>query len=151
MTSHYDTLEIQKDASQNDIKKAYHKLAVKHHPDKGGDSDRFKCIAEAYEVLSTSEKRQQYDNVGSVNMDIGFDPMDIFNHFDKMFAHNMTDQNNITSNIFSGFPPHQNQSDIFNGLNLFMDQEAGINCLSQTTVIGVTKERLYSENPFIRK
>ena len=100
MSSHYDTLEIQKDASQNDIKKAYHKLAVKHHPDKGGDSEKFKQIAEAYEILSNSKKKQQYDDFGSVNMDIGFDPMDIFNHFDRMFGHNFIDPNNITSNIF---------------------------------------------------
>ena len=72
MSSYYDILNIQKDASQNDIKKAYHKLAIRHHPDKGGDSNKFKEISEAYETLSNPEKKQQYDNFGSVNINKNF-------------------------------------------------------------------------------
>ena len=137
MTDYYKLLDVQKDASPNDIKKAYRKLAVKHHPDKGGDSEKFKQIAEAYEVLSNPDKKQQYDNFGSINMDIGFNPMDIFNQFDKMFGHNFTDPNNIMEHKFSGFPFHQNQSDGFNGLNIFMnnDMSKGMNSFSQTTII----------------
>ena len=61
----YDLLDIPKDASSNDIKKAYRKLAVKHHPDKGGNEDEFKKISEAYDVLSNEEKRKQYDMFGT--------------------------------------------------------------------------------------
>ena len=63
----YDRLEISKDASAEDIKKAYMKMARKHHPDKGGDAEVFKGVQEAYEVLSDDTRRQMYDATGSVN------------------------------------------------------------------------------------
>ena len=59
---HYETLGVSKDASQQDIKKAFRKLASKHHPDKGGDQEQFKKIQGAYETLSDPNKRAQYDN-----------------------------------------------------------------------------------------
>lgn len=46
------------------IKKAYKKLAMKHHPDKGGDPDKFREISEAHEILTNEEKRQLYDRYG---------------------------------------------------------------------------------------
>ena len=61
----YDTLGVAKGASDDDIKRAYRKLAHKHHPDKaGGDEKKFKEINEAYQVLSDKSKRQQYDQYG---------------------------------------------------------------------------------------
>ena len=48
---HYETLGVQRDATEQDIKKAYRKLASKHHPDKGGDEERFKQINESYKLL----------------------------------------------------------------------------------------------------
>lgn len=63
----YDRLEISKDATAEDIKKAYMKMARKHHPDKGGDAEVFKGMQEAYEVLSDDTRRQMYDATGSVN------------------------------------------------------------------------------------
>ena len=62
--SYYDILGIERSASQDEIKKAFRKLARKHHPDAGGDEERFKEINEAYEVLSDPEKRKQYDAFG---------------------------------------------------------------------------------------
>jgi DnaJ-class molecular chaperone len=59
---HYATLGVNRDSDVKEIKKAYKKLASKHHPDKGGDEAQFKIVSEAYEVLSDPEKRQQYDN-----------------------------------------------------------------------------------------
>lgn len=59
---HYQTLGIGKDADNTAIKKAYRKLASKHHPDKGGNADQFKQVQEAYDTLSDPQKRQQYDN-----------------------------------------------------------------------------------------
>jgi DnaJ-class molecular chaperone len=59
---HYQTLGVGKDASQQDIKKAYRKLASKHHPDKGGDQEEFKRVQAAYDTLSDPNKRAQYDN-----------------------------------------------------------------------------------------
>ncbi len=61
---YYDILGVSKNASQEEIKKAYRKLAHKHHPDKGGDAERFKKINEAYRILSDQSKRSQYDRFG---------------------------------------------------------------------------------------
>ena len=59
---HYQTLGVSPQADEKEIKKAYRKLAGKHHPDKGGDENEFKKIQQAYETLSDPAKRQQYDN-----------------------------------------------------------------------------------------
>lgn len=64
---YYNILGISRSASQEDIKRSYKKLALQHHPDKGGDPERFKQIKEAYETLSVPEKRQQYDNPSQPN------------------------------------------------------------------------------------
>ena len=64
--SHYETLGIERGASVDDIKKAYRKLAVKHHPDKpGGDAEKFKAINQAHETLSDPDKRARYDQFGT--------------------------------------------------------------------------------------
>lgn len=57
----YDVLGVSKKASADDIKKAFRKLAVKYHPDAGGDEQKFKEISEAYETLSDEKKRKEYD------------------------------------------------------------------------------------------
>ena len=65
MATLYDILEIPVNATVEDIKKAYKRLAIKHHPDKnGGDSkaeERFKLIGEAYKTLSSTKKRMEYN------------------------------------------------------------------------------------------
>lgn len=64
---YYDILGIQKDASEDDIKKAYRKQALRYHPDKNkspGAEDKFKEIAEAYDVLSDPKKKDIYDRFG---------------------------------------------------------------------------------------
>lgn len=63
-TKLYESLGIEKTADDKAIKKAFRKLAVKHHPDKGGDEQKFKEISAAYEVLSDPEKRAKYDKYG---------------------------------------------------------------------------------------
>jgi len=145
MSSYYDILDIQKDATPNDIKKAYRKLAIQHHPDKGGDTEEFKKIAEAYEILSNPDKKQQYDNFGSVNMNANFNPMNIFQEFEQMFQGDMFGPNRIGSPPFGGFPfPNQtNQSNQTNPLtNLFMnmgsmdmDMDMNNGCFTQTIII----------------
>eukprot|EP01004_Peranema_trichophorum_P005321 NODE_4185_length_1211_cov_76.835478_g3687_i0.p1 GENE.NODE_4185_length_1211_cov_76.835478_g3687_i0~~NODE_4185_length_1211_cov_76.835478_g3687_i0.p1 ORF type:complete len:313 (-),score=86.67 NODE_4185_length_1211_cov_76.835478_g3687_i0:218-1156(-) len=95
---YYKVLGLKKDASQKDIKKAYRKLAMKWHPDKNPDNkeeseEKFKKIAEAYQVLSNDEKRKEYDMYGKAGpggmpggasgfqFSGGMDPFDIFNTF----------------------------------------------------------------------
>ena len=59
--THYQTLGVSEQATPDDIKKAFRKLASQHHPDKGGDNGKFQEIQKAYETLSDDGKRQQYD------------------------------------------------------------------------------------------
>lgn len=64
---YYSILGVSKSASQDDIKRAFRKLAHEHHPDKGGDAEKFKEINEAYQVLGDQEKRARYDQFGSAD------------------------------------------------------------------------------------
>lgn len=59
---YYEILGVDNDATPDEIKKSYRKLAAIHHPDKGGDEEIFKKISDAYEILSDSELREAYDN-----------------------------------------------------------------------------------------
>jgi len=68
---YYDLLEVSKDATANEIKKAYRKKAMKAHPDKGGDPEKFKEINQAYEVLSNEDKRATYDKYGAEGLKDG--------------------------------------------------------------------------------
>lgn len=68
---YYKLLEIPKSADQAEIKKAYRKAAMKHHPDKGGDEATFKAISEAYDVLSNPEKKELYDKHGKEGLEQG--------------------------------------------------------------------------------
>jgi DnaJ family protein A protein 2 len=82
-TKYYDLLEVQPDASENDLKKAYRKKALRLHPDKGGDPELFKEVTHAYEVLSDSQKRSIYDTRGEAGLSEsggmgGMDPQDLF-------------------------------------------------------------------------
>jgi molecular chaperone DnaJ len=92
---YYEILGIAKNADEAEIKKAYRKMALKYHPDKNqGDSEaeeKFKEAAEAYEVLSNSEKRAQYDRYGHAGMGQGgfgggMNMDDIFSQFGDIFG-----------------------------------------------------------------
>ena len=60
----YDVLGVSQNATTAEIKKAFKKLAIKHHPDRGGDEEKFKEVNAAYEVLSDEQKRKTYDKYG---------------------------------------------------------------------------------------
>ena len=85
-TDYYKLLGVSKDASDEQIKKAYRKLAMKYHPDHAKDDksaeEKFKKISEAYAVLSDKEKRKQYDEFGSTGFHQRYSQEDIFRGFD---------------------------------------------------------------------
>ena len=89
---YYEVLGVNKDASENEIRRAYKKLAVKWHPDKHPDNkkeaeEKFKEISEAYSVLSDPKKKSEYDNGGFSFQDFGgFDDFDPFSMFDSFFG-----------------------------------------------------------------
>ena len=85
-TDYYKLLGVSKNASEDEIKKAYRKLAMKYHPDHAKDDksaeEKFKKISEAYAVLSDKEKRKQYDEFGSAGFHQKYSQEDIFRDFD---------------------------------------------------------------------
>lgn len=85
-TDYYKLLGVSKNASEEEIKKAYRKLAMKYHPDHAKDDksaeEKFKKISEAYAVLSDKEKRKQYDEFGSAGFHQKYSQEDIFRDFD---------------------------------------------------------------------
>jgi curved DNA-binding protein len=83
--NYYETLNVSRDASQDEIKKSYRKLVKQHHPDKtGGDDTQFKKISEAYEVLGDPERRRHHDGQrsGFTSYDFNNAWQDIFNKYD---------------------------------------------------------------------
>lgn len=67
-SDYYDILGVSKTAPPDEIKKAYRKKALEHHPDRGGDQDEFKKINEAYQVLSDPQKRARFDQFGKAGV-----------------------------------------------------------------------------------
>jgi molecular chaperone DnaJ len=106
---YYEILGVEKGATKEDIKKAFHKLAHKYHPDKGGgDAEKFKELSEAYSVLSDDKKRAEYDSygrtfgdsgMGGFNGAQGFD----FSQFQSAFQNGFGfDFGDVFSDIFAG-------------------------------------------------
>ncbi len=107
---YYKTLEIEKNASKEDIKKSFRKLAHKYHPDKGGGNEaKFKEISEAYSVLSDDKKRSEYDTYGKTfdgtgfqgQGGAGFEGFD-FNNFGNFSEGMSFDLGDIFGDIFGG-------------------------------------------------
>ena len=104
---YYSVLGISKDASESEIKRAFHKLSLKHHPDKsGGDSEKFKELNEAYSVLSNAELRQKYDNP---------------NQFSNI--NNTSNHNDLFTQFFSGMGGFTNIN--INGQNINISERRG--------------------------
>lgn len=80
---YYQILGVGRNASDDEIKKAYRRLAHQHHPDKGGDKKKFQEINEAYQVLSDRNKRAQYDTYGSADSRASFGGQTSSNPFEE--------------------------------------------------------------------
>lgn len=101
MRDPYQTLGVDKNATADDIKSAYRKLAKQHHPDLGGDPEKFKELNEAHDILSDPDKKSQYDNMGRFNAGTQNYRSGTHFHFEDIFS------NEDFMNIFSqaaGFP-----------------------------------------------
>jgi len=110
MKDYYKILGVERGASEDEIKKAFRKLAHAYHPDKsGGDEAKFKEVSEAYSVLSDKKKRQQYDMFGSAGPSTGsgqagFNPNDFGFDFSGFGTQGFDtgDLSDILSSIFGG-------------------------------------------------
>ncbi|MBS7652562.1 MAG: molecular chaperone DnaJ [Candidatus Bathyarchaeia archaeon] len=104
---YYEILGVDRNASQEEIKKAFHRLALKYHPDRNkepGAEEKFKEISEAYAVLSDPEKRKQYDAYGFEGIQGRYRPEDIFNRtvFRDIFSEFGFDFEDLFERIFGG-------------------------------------------------
>lgn len=94
MPDHYATLGVARSATQEEIKRAFRKLASQHHPDKGGDTQRFQEIQAAYDVLGDDAKRAAYDN-----------PQPQFGHFGNFGHAQAFNINDIFGQMFGQHHP----------------------------------------------
>ena len=106
--SYYEILDVCKDASSEEIKKQYKKLALKHHPDRGGDPEMFKKISEAYQTLSDPEKKQEYDNPNPFSRQM---PGGAHFHHNRQHPHfvdpNIIFQQFFNNDFFQQHPQHR--------------------------------------------
>lgn len=102
MDNHYSTLGVDENATDADIKKAYRKLASIHHPDKGGDTEKFKAIQTAYDVIGNKEKRAEYDvqrNMRNPAFGNGVNLDDLFRNFGFRASRNIPKNKDIQIQI----------------------------------------------------
>lgn len=148
---YYAVLGVEKNASDEEIKKAYRKLALKYHPDKNKEpdaEDRFKQISEAYDVLCNPEKKSNYDRFGSAEGDTdgpfgggGFrmhrmskeEAENMFNMFGMGEEHHFNPFENIFRHMHAqhGNNPHMNMRE--------REREISIGCSLEELYTGVTK------------
>jgi DnaJ-class molecular chaperone len=105
MNDYYSILGVPKGAPSDEIKKAYRRMASQHHPDKGGDTEKFQQIEEAYRVLSDDQKRAEYDTPQQQFQD-PFGPFMNQQGFDSIFKH----FGNQFGDMFGGGPRNRNRT-----------------------------------------
>jgi molecular chaperone DnaJ len=136
MKDYYKILGVDRGASDDEIKKAFRRLAHKYHPDKGGDEKKFKEINEAYQVLSNKEKRAQYDRFGRVfdgsfsgsagGPGAGFGFGGPFGEIRFDFDTDMGDLGDIFDAFFEGLGIKQKRRTYHRGSDLQINQEISL-------------------------
>lgn len=138
---YYEVLGIGKEASADEIKKAYRRAAVKHHPDKeGGDETKFKELGEAYEVLKDNQKRQRYDQFGHAGVGGaagGGNPFEGFNMGGQNINFDFGDSGlgDIFGSFFGGGQSSQSQ-----GQRRGRDVQTAITLSFEEAVFGIEKD-----------
>lgn len=150
---YYSILGVDRNASESEIKKAYRALARKYHPDRpGGDEEKFKSISEAYEVLSDSKKKQQYDMTGSSD-GFGGNTGNFSGNFDSSFFEDIFGSSFNGSSFGGGFSSFFQQNarepvkgkdlhfetmvtleDLFNGTSVDVSFNSYVGCTSCNSV-----------------
>jgi len=135
MKDYYEILGVSRNATPEEIRKAYYKLAHKYHPDKGGDEKKFKEINEAYQVLSDKEKRSQYDRFGRVfEQGAGFEPGGFdfgfnFGNWGKDgfdFEFNLEDLSDLMDNFFGFGRSSRQKKDLKRGKDIRVEMEISL-------------------------
>ncbi|MEP6710408.1 MAG: DnaJ domain-containing protein, partial [Candidatus Saccharibacteria bacterium] len=141
---YYEVLGVAKNASADEIKKAFRKAAVKHHPDKeGGDETKFKEVNEAYEVLKDQQKRQRYDQFGHAGVGgnsgggggYGGNPFEGFSSQGAHFDFGDGGLGDIFGQFFGGGQQRQHQ-----GPKRGRDVEASLQLTFEEAVFGVEEK-----------
>lgn len=150
---YYEILGVAKNASQEEVKKAFHKLAHKYHPDKGGDEKKFKEINEAYQILSDQQKRSQYDQYGQVfeggmpgGNGAGFDPSWFWanrnaGQGENGFEFDLNDLGEVFGDFFGGQGRQRRPKDAHKGSDIRIELEIDLKDTLEETkkVIGLKK------------
>ena len=135
---YYNVLGVTRTASPEEIKKAYRKLAMKHHPDRGGDQEQFKRVTEAYDVLSSSDKKNAYDNP---NSGFNFNQQPHGHHnpfggtpFDHIFGQGFAHQRQTPRNRDITVQADINLADVLIGKNLIIQYQLSTGRIETVTV-----------------
>lgn len=146
---HYATLGVSKNSTPDEIKKAYRKLASQHHPDKGGDKDKFQDIQVAYDTLSDPQKRAAYDNPPrAFQFDdfsgFGSEHININDIFTQMFRQ-QTNQRGSQKQLYRT-QIDISLSDAFNGTNKVLE----LNLMSGKKIVDVKVPRGVNQGDQLR-
>ncbi len=156
MNDYYEILGVNRDATSEEIKKAYHKLAVKYHPDKNpGDKaaeERFKEASNAYSVLSDPEKRRTYDTRGHAGVHgMGFEGFtnvnDIFSHIDLNDILGRAGYGGFGDAYGDVFGPQRRTTRTYRG----RDHRINLTIPFEDSVLGTKKRLPYKEETLLLK
>ena len=136
----YNTLGVNKDASDKEIKEAFKNLAKTHHPDRGGNEAKFKEINSAYDSIKTAEKRQEYDMAqrfgdGNFSFSTSGDPFDMADMFTSFFGQNIRPQRRRPTNKNVQIAMECTLEEVYTGTK----KEVRIDQLGKTMAIDVPK------------